>query len=363
MKLVVAIPAYNEAERLPACLAALSRQRDAPAFEVVVLLNNCHDGSAAIVRRFAADAPMAVHAIDRTLPPHRAFAGTARRLAMLHAARIAGPDGLLLTTDADAEAPPDWLAANLRAVEAGADVVAGRAVIDPVEARSIPQALHDADARECAYAALLDETAAYLDPDPADPWPRHDEHNGASIAVRVAAWQRAGGIPAVPLGEDRAFFAALRRTDARIRHAPDVWVTVSGRIEGRASGGMADTMRRRMTAADVMLDERLEGAHEAAQRARLRGRARAVSAGTGDAAALAAALHLAAATIVPLQSGDFGAAWEAIEALSPVLRRRRLPVAELPLQSRVARSYLDKLINTINIDQDDPADTLRAAPA
>jgi hypothetical protein len=111
---------------------------------------------------------------------------------------------------------------------------------------------------------LLDQIAALLDPDLADPWPRHDEENGATLAVRVAAWQRAGGIPAVPVGKDRAFVAALRRVDAHIRHAPEVWMTVSGRLEGRARGGMADTMRRRMQAADMMLDERLEGAREAA---------------------------------------------------------------------------------------------------
>jgi hypothetical protein len=52
--------------------------------------------------------------------------------------------------------------------------------------------------------------------------------------------------PGTPLGEDRAFFDALRRVDARIRHVPGVRVVVSARIVGRAPGGMADTMRRRV---------------------------------------------------------------------------------------------------------------------
>ena len=363
MNPVIAIPAYNEAERLPACLTALARQRDAPPLHVVVLLNNCSDGSEAVVRRFEAEAPMRVHPIVRTLPSHRAFAGTARRLGMLHAARIAGPDGVLLTTDADAVAPPDWLAANLRALAAGADAVAGRAVIDPVEARLVPQALHDADARECEYAALLDEIAARLDPDPSDLWPRHDEHNGASIAVRVVSWRRAGGIPAAPLGEDRAFIDALKRIDARIRHAPEVWVTVSGRIEGRAKGGMADTMRRRMVAPDLMLDDRLEGAREAVRRAILRRHAREVHAGGGEPALLAAALRLPLSAIMPLRWGGFGAAWEAIEASSAVLRRRRLPVNELAAQTRAARAYRDRLVARLNIGPAGQADTPLAAPA
>src|SRR6202034_1256089 len=106
------------------------------------------------------------------------------------------------------------------------------------------------------------------------PWPRHCEHSGASIAVTVDAYQRAGGIPAVALGEDRAFFEALRRVDARIRHASKVRVVVSGRIHGRAAGGMADTIRRRIVRPDDMLDESLEPALDAARRARMRRLAR-----------------------------------------------------------------------------------------
>jgi glycosyltransferase involved in cell wall biosynthesis len=190
--IVVAIPALNEAERIGACLAALARQRDTLLPEVVVLLNNCTDESEAVVRQFALTAPMRVHAVDRSLPAPRAFAATARRLVMAHAARLAGPDGVLLTTDADAVAPPDWLAANLRAIE-GVDAVAGRAVIDPLEACAVPQELHEADARECAYAALLDQIAALLDPDLADPWPRTTRRMAPPSR---SVWWRGSGLAA-----------------------------------------------------------------------------------------------------------------------------------------------------------------------
>jgi hypothetical protein len=136
----------------------------------------------------------------------------------------------LLTTDADTVAPPGWVAANLAALR-GVDAVAGRAVIDPREAALIPRHLHELDAQECRYAALLDEIAALLAPEPHDPWPRHDEHSGASIALRASG--------------------------ARIRHAPEVWVTVSGRLDGRAQGGMADTIRARIANPPIWLDDRL----------------------------------------------------------------------------------------------------------
>jgi GT2 family glycosyltransferase len=231
----------------------LDNQDSAADLTVLVLVNNSTDDSTTIARRFAASSRARVLVEDIALPDPDANAGGARRIAIQKAADIAGAGGIVLTTDADGRVAPNWLRENLRAIDAGADAVAGRAIIDPVEEALIPAALIEADARECKYAALLDEIVAQLDPDPADPWPRHDEHSGASIAVTVGAMRRAGGIPCLAMGEDRAFFRALRRIDAKIRHSPDVQVVVSGRTEGRAKGGMADTIRRRMVCPDMFL--------------------------------------------------------------------------------------------------------------
>jgi hypothetical protein len=339
----VAIPARDEEAELPGCLQALASQVGANIGTAVVCLNNCTDGSAAALRHIVPTLPFHLEILDVELPRERAWAGTARRLAMHHAARCVGPHGILLTTDADGRAMPGWVAANLAALAMGADAVAGQADIEPAGARRIPAHLHAADAEECAYAALLDEIACLIDPDPADPWPRHDEHSGASIAVTVQAYRRAGGVPAVPLGEDRAFFAALRRIDARIRHAPDARVVVSARIVGRAAGGMADTMRRRLARSDETLDERLEAATVATRRAVLRARVRRVWLGAQD-PTLPAELGL---DVVAFRAGlgapFFGAGWAAFEALSPVLRRRPVPVARLAIETARARAMRDAL--------------------
>nr|WP_321985882.1 hypothetical protein [uncultured Lichenicoccus sp.] len=131
------------------------------------------------------------------------------------------------------------------------------------------------DAREVAYGALLDEIHALADPDPADPLPRHTEHSGASIAVTVEAWRRAGGMLPLPSGEDRGFLRSLRLVDATVRHAPRrAGDGVSGRLEGRAAGGMAETIARRMIRQDEMLDADLEPAATCLRRAMLRARAR-----------------------------------------------------------------------------------------
>jgi glycosyltransferase involved in cell wall biosynthesis len=340
-RLVVALPAKDEAERLGACLTALTNQDIAADLTILALINNSSDASAAIARSFG---PQVV-VEDVTLPEADANAGTARRIAMGMAADIAGAHGIILTTDADGRVMPNWLRANLRAIEAGADVVAGRALIDPVEEALIPLALREADARECQYAALLDEINAAIDPDPADPWPRHDEHSGASIAVTVDAFLRAGGVPHLAVGEDRALIRNLRRIDARVRHAPDVQVIVSGRTEGRAKGGMADTIRRRLVCPDMFLDDRLEGARHAALRARLRRRTRLLWAeGANDfwaVLALARDLNLPSACVrEKLAAPYFGAAWDALETASPVLRRAPVPTANVGEETALAAAML-----------------------
>jgi hypothetical protein len=261
-------------------------------------------------------------------------------------------NGILLTTDADGRVSPDWLETNLCALDAGADAVCGRAIIDPEEAALIPPHLHAEEERVCDYANLLDEIHALFDPDPADPWPRHTEHSGASIAVRKALFERAGGIPALPTGEDRAFLNLLRGVDARIRHAPEVTVTVSGRIEGRAIGGMADTIRRRMITPDPFLDDRLEPASACVRRAHARQHlfrlwlaqrchAPARRDLTGVVQRFAEALMLPPVTLQAwLTLPYFGTAWSSVEAASPSLLRSRLRPHELEQEMHEAEIIL-----------------------
>ena len=100
--------------------------------------------------------------------------------------------------------------------------------LDIEDVKQLPTRLQEDDARECEYDQLLDEIRSKLDLDSADPCPRHTEDSGASIAVTLDAYLRVGGFPLVLVGEDKAFIAALRRLDMRIRHSPDVCVVVSG---------------------------------------------------------------------------------------------------------------------------------------
>ncbi len=247
--------------------------------------------------------------------------------------RLVRRDGVLLTTDADAVVAPDWIERNCQAITAGADVVCGRVALDPLEVGLIPARLHADDALEGRLIELLDRIADRLDPDLADPFPRHTEAAGASLAVTTAAFRRVGGIPAVRSGEDRAFVSSLARMDARIRHDPSVLVSVSGRTVGRAPGGMADTIRRRIQRQDEFTDDRVEPAIDAYRRYDFRRRVRqawrkqllppelAIDLGISP--------HVLARTIV---EPYFGNAWAYIEAASPFLTRRRVRFSELSRQ-------------------------------
>ena len=95
-----------------------------------------------------------------------------------------------------------WVEANLKAIAAGADIVGGCIVGDPdEEARLGPGFLHRARLH-ARYGELRDELAALIDPLDHDPWPRHHDHTGGSLAVRSSVYRAVGGMDAVPFRED-----------------------------------------------------------------------------------------------------------------------------------------------------------------
>jgi glycosyltransferase involved in cell wall biosynthesis len=338
---VVAIPVKNEEARIEACLASLARQ-SLPPDRILLLLNNCSDRTGEIARAASAqDHRICITDVELSGP--LANAGEARRLALAAAMDLAGPDGVILTTDADCQFEPQWIARNLREIAHGADVVCGIAKVESEAAHSISGGLHFDLAREAMYAAVLDEIAALVDPDPADPWPRHQQHSGASIAMTSAILRAAGGAPQVPVGEDRALIERFRLIDARIRHAPDIEVSVSGRLEGRAKGGMAEALNRRARRLDEATDAALEPAVDAYRRVLARARLRNIVQNSRAAALLAQDLLIPpSAMAAALQAGTFGRTWAMVQQQSPVLQRRRVKFVNLARETRQAMELRDQ---------------------
>jgi hypothetical protein len=219
----------------------------------------------------------------------------------------------------------------------------------------LPEALHRRGRLESDYEALLIELSALLDPLAHNPWPHHATISGASIAIKREAYLRVGGLPRVPLGEDKALIAELIRHDAKIRFCPNVRVTTSGRLDGRAPGGVADTLRLRSNDPGAFCDELLEPFRVAIKRAKWRGRLRRLrSAGLlNDNGAWARDLNIPAPDAQRIcRAPSFGAAWSAIESQSPPFARRLLTPAELPDQIAGARRALARLRKGLSARED-----------
>lgn len=367
---VIALPARDEAERVESCLRALAAAAGAgaPPFGVLLLVNNSGDGTFARACALAPSLPMPLRVHDAALPPALNHAGGARRVALDLAAlwleEAGSGAGFLFTTDADSAPAPDWLAVKMRAFAQGADAVAGRIALFPDEDARLPAALRARGALEGAYETLLTEIFARLDPRPHDPWPRHAAEPGASLALTLSAYRQIGGSPLIPSGEDRALADLIDAHGLKLRHEPGALVLTSGRLVGRAQGGVADALSLRSREPQTWCDPYLEPAARACARGFARGRLRALHAmgAAGEAGALAAGLGVGAPALREFsREPSFHAFWTRFEAASPRLRRRLLRPRQLPLQIRLAGAAL-RVIRA-RAARAGQADTLlRAAP-
>lgn len=284
---VVAIPARNEAQRLPALIDSLSNQSwlvNGRRLHVVLVLNNCEDGSArAVMEAVSHNSNLLLELIEVVFPTERAHVGSARRLAMERARTMCSDPSrsVLLTTDADAFPTPTWIEANLRAINSGADMVGGLIMGDEVEEALLGSKFLQRAGRQLHYARLCNHLAALIDPLSYDPWPRHWDHTGASLAIRADVYATVGGIPALPFREDLAFVSRVRGAGYRLRHSLDVCVKVSARLDGRAPGGMADCLKAWVKAEEEGAPHIVEDPKSVAARLDLRRKCRNFGSTTG----------------------------------------------------------------------------------
>ncbi len=253
LKLSVIVPVRNEADGLTKTLAALAFQVDAlgnaldPAtYEVLVLANNCTDDTADTACDFARRHPhLALHVAEKTLPPSLAHVGAARRLLMDASCRrllsCGRERGVIASTDGDTRPAPDWVHQMLSEIAAGADAVGGRIRVERQRGEDREARLYCL--RDTAYQRGLARLESLIDPDPADPWPRHSQFFGGSLGITAEAYCRVGGLPPLPCLEDVALEDVLRRADACIRHSPQVRVSTSARQEGRTPLGLSSQLR------------------------------------------------------------------------------------------------------------------------
>ena len=276
----VTIPVRNEAETIKETLKSLAGQVDfddqpvnPKSFEIIVLANNCNDDSAKISRKFQHENPhLEIHTAEITLPKENANIGFVRRLLMdeafrrLRKNRFGG--GVIMTTDGDTIVADNWISANLREIEAGADAVGGRIIIPETELAKMDALCREIHLKDEEYRLLTAEIESLIDDLPFDNAPRHHQHFNGSFAVKTDIYEKAGGIPEVKFLEDCAFFDSLQRIDARVRHSPDVKVFTSARRAGRSEVGLSFQLNQWKKLSETGEDFLVESAESIVERFR-----------------------------------------------------------------------------------------------
>jgi len=213
-RIVVVVPAHDEEELLAHCLASIDRARPHAGVpvDVVVALDDCHDGSSRVVRQFdALEVTLAAHAVG------------AARAAGVTAGLELGDDDFaavwIASTDADSVVPDNWLRVQRELADAGADVVLGTVRPDP---------------RDLSVGQLAAWRATRV------PGRPNGHVHGANLGVRADVYARAGGFAPLVEHEDVELVARLRSDpDVDVRASDEADVLTSGRTTGRTPGGYA----------------------------------------------------------------------------------------------------------------------------
>ncbi len=251
LQVSVIVPVRNEAAHLLETLEALRIQVDingnplpAGIYEVLVLANNCTDHSAQIASAYQLQFPQFLLQVKSiSLPPAKANIGTVRRMLMDEACRrlheSGNPNGIIASTDGDTVVDSKWIINIIREIANGNDAVGGRIL---TKTNNSPVRLYHL--RDVMYRTLLARAEAILDPVANDPWPRHFQYFGASLAVTCKTYERAGRLPQVPYLEDSAFYQALNSIDAKVRKSNAVKVYTSSRMAGRVAVGFSEQLKK-----------------------------------------------------------------------------------------------------------------------
>lgn len=206
----VIIPVHNEEALLHDCLSAIEQAAAHPLLcgepvRIVVVLDSCSDGSAAVAARFNAT----IITINQRNVGFARHTGAAWLLQQ--GARW------LANTDADSLVPEDWL---VEQIHAGAEAVCGTVRVAVWDE-------HPEHVRH-RYLELYQQCEG------------HRHIHGANLGICARAYQRAGGFSHLVAHEDVTLVRALEAIGARITWTARNTVCTSARKLARAPNGFSE---------------------------------------------------------------------------------------------------------------------------
>ncbi len=213
----VVVPAHDEQDLLPSCLASLrraSRVLRGTRVQLVVVADACRDRTVQAARRGGA-AVVTIGA--RNVGAARA-AGV--REVLRRTRHLDPADIWLATTDADTVVPACWLRQQAAYASKGWDAVVGTIRVA------------DWSGYQLGTRSLFGERYG-------GGTGLHSHVHGANLGFRAAAYLMAGGFPAVPTAEDHALVAALTAGGSRVLRTRAKPVITSARRESRAPHGFS----------------------------------------------------------------------------------------------------------------------------
>jgi cellulose synthase/poly-beta-1,6-N-acetylglucosamine synthase-like glycosyltransferase len=218
----VVIPAQNEEATIGSCIDSVLRSLARAGVDhwVVVVADHCTDSTVGLARRALGNAGEVIEVGVRS-------AGAARRQGvarvLTHWASLDPSQIWLANTDADTQVSDDWIEVQLGFADEGVTAVAGIVHLDAGGSAAAHRAYRS------HYLTSAQGT--------------HTHVHGANLSVRADAYQDVGGWSNLALAEDHCLWSRLRGKGWRVSSPVSSVVTTSARLQGRAKGGFADTLR------------------------------------------------------------------------------------------------------------------------
>ncbi|WP_436762273.1 glycosyltransferase [Streptosporangium sp. V21-05] len=266
----VVVPARDEEDLLPACLASLDLAgRVVPdvAVHLIVVADTCGDRTASIAARAGATV------VEGTMT-NVGQARLAGAQVLLRRTRGLDPATVwVATTDADTLVPPCWLSRQLRHAAQGWEAVVGTVTVtdwsgypswcQTAYAEGYADGMETGET-EAAGVKANDEEATGTETSGTETsgntagtetggnttgtetggarW--HSHVHGANLGLTAAAYLAVGGFSALPTGEDDALVRALESAGRRVLRTTGVSVVTSARRDPRAPDGFGHFLAR-----------------------------------------------------------------------------------------------------------------------